>query len=247
MTSPGGDWMVVQLPDAPARQDWIPHQQPPSPDGGPGAWHVVPDPAGGPSRWEWFPAAPAPVPVAAPAYAYAQAAEPGYTTTAVAAPAYAPSTAAAAPAAQAVPPLATLPQRTGARPPASGVRSPKIMVAAAVVLIIGALVSAVLFFRSSGDGVDSVPKVSEAEAATIEQTALTESGCQDPRPKLAQEPVSHIYKCHGFDLYIYNVTHYRDLWVAEWQKQGHTVLKTGAHWITLQPQPTSPKVQSGKK
>jgi hypothetical protein len=55
MTSAGGHWVRVRFSDASSRLDWIPEHQPPAPDGGPGAWHVVPDQAGGPSRWEWHP------------------------------------------------------------------------------------------------------------------------------------------------------------------------------------------------
>lgn len=55
MTSAGGHWVRVRFSDASSRLDWIPEHQPPAPDSGPGAWHVVPDPAGGPSRWEWHP------------------------------------------------------------------------------------------------------------------------------------------------------------------------------------------------
>lgn len=55
MTSAGGQWVRVRFSDASSRLDWIPANQPPAPDRGPGAWHVVPDPAGGPSRWEWHP------------------------------------------------------------------------------------------------------------------------------------------------------------------------------------------------
>lgn len=42
--TPRGDW--VQVGD---RMDWVPAEQPPSPDGGPGRWHVVD------GRWEWHP------------------------------------------------------------------------------------------------------------------------------------------------------------------------------------------------
>lgn len=55
MTSPAGHWVRVRFADGAQRVDWIPAEQPPSPDGTAGLWHVVPDPAGGSSRWEWHP------------------------------------------------------------------------------------------------------------------------------------------------------------------------------------------------
>lgn len=64
----GGRWEPVHLPDGTWRQDWVPVDQPGSPDGKPGEWHVVQDSAG--HRWEWFarvglplPPAPPPTPV----------------------------------------------------------------------------------------------------------------------------------------------------------------------------------------
>lgn len=73
MTTSGGQWIRVRFADGGQRLDWIPDEQPGSPDGTVGMWHVVPDPAGGESRWEWHPRlaaaavapggiAPAPVP-----------------------------------------------------------------------------------------------------------------------------------------------------------------------------------------
>lgn len=44
---PGGEW--VQVGD---RRDWVPAEQPPSPDGSPGRWHVVTG-SDGAHRWEW--------------------------------------------------------------------------------------------------------------------------------------------------------------------------------------------------
>lgn len=64
MTSAGGHWVRVRFADASFRLDWIPDAQPPTPDGAPGAWHVVPDPGGNPSRWEWHPRS-SPLPVVA--------------------------------------------------------------------------------------------------------------------------------------------------------------------------------------
>jgi len=61
MMSPG-QWVRVRFADGAQRVDWIPAEQPPSPDGRAGLWHVVPDAADGPSRWEWHPRADAPAP-----------------------------------------------------------------------------------------------------------------------------------------------------------------------------------------
>jgi hypothetical protein len=58
MGDQGGRWIPVTLPDGTVRQDWVPDDQPGSPDGSPGEWHVVPEEAGG-HRWEWC-AKPAP-------------------------------------------------------------------------------------------------------------------------------------------------------------------------------------------
>lgn len=59
--SDGGRWVEVTRPDGTARRDWRPDEQPPSPDGGEGSWHVVTG-GGEADRWEWM-AAPAPVPM----------------------------------------------------------------------------------------------------------------------------------------------------------------------------------------
>lgn len=64
-----GEWVSVTLPDGTGRQDWVPAEQPASPDGGPGRWHIVSDP-GGATRWEWHPQLPATVP-AVPVYSTA--------------------------------------------------------------------------------------------------------------------------------------------------------------------------------
>lgn len=50
MATPGGHWVAVG-----DRQDWVPNDQPPSPDGTLGLWHVLTDVGGG-LRWEWHPA-----------------------------------------------------------------------------------------------------------------------------------------------------------------------------------------------
>lgn len=55
VAEPGGHWIQVGMPSGQFRNDWIPDQQPASPTGLPGEWHVVIDPFGGPSQWEWFP------------------------------------------------------------------------------------------------------------------------------------------------------------------------------------------------
>lgn len=80
MGDQGGRWVETRRPDGTIRQDWRPDEQPPSPDGGSGSWHVVSE-DGGANRWEWVPRAaafaspPASVPSAggAPAAGAAQA------------------------------------------------------------------------------------------------------------------------------------------------------------------------------
>jgi hypothetical protein len=58
-----GQWAQVLRPDGSVRHDWVPAEQPPSPDGAPGLWHVVEDQPGEPTRWEWHPSPePAPTP-----------------------------------------------------------------------------------------------------------------------------------------------------------------------------------------
>lgn len=47
-----GRWIAVTLRDGSTRYDWLPDEQPPSPDGTPGRWHVVGAP-GGEGHWEW--------------------------------------------------------------------------------------------------------------------------------------------------------------------------------------------------
>lgn len=61
-----GHWARVNLPDGSVRQDWVPTDQPPSPDGSPGRWHVVEDTPGEPTRWEWHPPKPGAASTAAP-------------------------------------------------------------------------------------------------------------------------------------------------------------------------------------
>ncbi|MGQ0467161.1 MAG: hypothetical protein ACT4QG_17830 [Sporichthyaceae bacterium] len=56
MNSAGGAWVEVPRPDGTTRRDWRPDEQPPSPDGSPGCWHVVTG-DGQPDRWEWIGAA----------------------------------------------------------------------------------------------------------------------------------------------------------------------------------------------
>jgi hypothetical protein len=60
MTSSGGDWVAVPIPGQPDRWDWVPAEQPPSPDGTPGTWHVAGGTGPNAGTWEWFPAAGAP-------------------------------------------------------------------------------------------------------------------------------------------------------------------------------------------
>lgn len=63
-----GRWADVAGSDGTVRQIWVPADQPPSPDGTVGEWHVVEDEPGQPTRWEWHLAEPTlqGVPVAAP-------------------------------------------------------------------------------------------------------------------------------------------------------------------------------------
>lgn len=60
-----GRWVQVNLAAGAVRQDWVPEEQPASPDGGPGWWHVVNDPSGA-ARWEWFPRVAPPMPPGPP-------------------------------------------------------------------------------------------------------------------------------------------------------------------------------------
>ncbi|MGQ0846522.1 MAG: hypothetical protein ACT4QF_20560 [Sporichthyaceae bacterium] len=64
VTQSAGRWVRV-LTAGGERQDWVPDEQPASPDGGPGLWHVVSDASG--NRWEWRPKAPPPLPPGLPA------------------------------------------------------------------------------------------------------------------------------------------------------------------------------------
>lgn len=59
MTTPGGQWVPVPIPGQPDRWDFVPAEQPPSPDGSPGTWHVVGGSGSEVGTWEWFPSTPA--------------------------------------------------------------------------------------------------------------------------------------------------------------------------------------------
>lgn len=48
-----GRWVTVSTADGTPRQDWVPAEQPKSPDGAPGQWHIVTPTAGGDPVWEW--------------------------------------------------------------------------------------------------------------------------------------------------------------------------------------------------
>ncbi|MGQ0463949.1 MAG: hypothetical protein ACT4QG_01390 [Sporichthyaceae bacterium] len=52
----GGRWVEAPQANGTVRRDWRPDEQPPSPDGTPGSWHVVSG-DGQADRWEWIPAA----------------------------------------------------------------------------------------------------------------------------------------------------------------------------------------------
>lgn len=66
-TSPSGDWVAVPVPGEPDRWDFVPTEQPPSPDGTSGTWHVVGGSGVELGRWEWFPTGvPAPPPPVLP-------------------------------------------------------------------------------------------------------------------------------------------------------------------------------------
>jgi hypothetical protein len=59
-----GSWVHVPGRNGSVRRDWVPSEQPPSPDGSAGKWHVVNDLPDATARWEWHPApAPPAVPV----------------------------------------------------------------------------------------------------------------------------------------------------------------------------------------
>ncbi len=62
MTSSGGEWVAVPVPGQPDRWDFVPHEQPPSPDGSPGRWHVVGGSGTEVGQWQWFPTNPLPAP-----------------------------------------------------------------------------------------------------------------------------------------------------------------------------------------
>jgi hypothetical protein len=61
VTTFAGSWVNVAGPAGSIRRDWVPSEQPASPDGSSGQWHVVSDAASGDTRWEWHPARDAPV------------------------------------------------------------------------------------------------------------------------------------------------------------------------------------------
>lgn len=209
MTSPGGHWVLVPLPRTGGRHDWIPAAQPPSPDGRPGLWHVVPDLPGGATRWEWFPA---PVVPLAPVPPVAQVFPPPP----VATPMPAPQPAASKP----VP-------RPRPRPP---------VLAWAIPAFVAAVLVGVLAARSGGD--DAAASVAPASTGSpapqaLVDTAVAESGCEKPKQKPTEEQVNSFLRCGLFDLYVYTDTHNRDIWVAGFQEQGHVVIKTGPNWIAL--------------
>lgn len=56
-----GEWVAVPLTDGTLRYDWLPAEQPPSPDGRPGVWRLVPGEIDGYGSWVFFPASPPPV------------------------------------------------------------------------------------------------------------------------------------------------------------------------------------------
>lgn len=72
MTTTGaaaGEWVPVQLVDGSWRHDWMPAEQPPSPDGTSGVWRLVPGSVDGYGSWVWFTTSPlpeAPEPVVQP-------------------------------------------------------------------------------------------------------------------------------------------------------------------------------------
>ena len=94
MTTPGGEWVAVPIPGQPDRWDFVPAEQPPSPDGRPGTWHVVGGSGTEVGRWEWFPSAAPPPPPPPPPPASTMTWESATTTPASAQPAAAtpPST-----------------------------------------------------------------------------------------------------------------------------------------------------------
>ncbi len=63
MTSSAGTWVAVPIPGEPDRWDFVPAEQPPSPDGSAGMWHVVGGSGDEVGQWEWFPSATDPVPL----------------------------------------------------------------------------------------------------------------------------------------------------------------------------------------
>lgn len=77
MTTSGGDWVAVPVPGQPERWDYVPAEQPASPDGSPGSWHVVGGSGAEVGTWEWFPAAPPAPPPPPPAPMPWETAAPG--------------------------------------------------------------------------------------------------------------------------------------------------------------------------
>lgn len=81
MSTPTGEWRLVQAQGQAARYDWVPAEQPPPPNGHAGVWHVVGAETGAPGRWEWHPY---PLPTAVPAHVPVSGHVPAAPTAAVA-------------------------------------------------------------------------------------------------------------------------------------------------------------------
>lgn len=138
-----GQWVPVVLTDGTVRHDWMPEPQPPSPDGTPGVWRLVPGAVDGYGDWTWFPAYVAPAVYVEPAQtqAYAGHAAAGY---AVAAGYAAPPVEPVAPAPVASSPVAEPPGK-------KSVLQSKRALAVAGVVVVGLLL---FLFTRGGNGTE---------------------------------------------------------------------------------------------
>lgn len=182
MTTSGGEWVAVPVPGQADRWDWVPAEQPASPDGGPGRWHLVyGSPPSGDGTWEWFPAggaAPAP-PVAAPDYG---AAQPGFGAAQPGSGAAQPAYGAAQPAYGTAQPY---PAPLG--PPRRSLKLPLLITGAVLsVLALGAV--ALVALSGGDDGKDK-----EAIVALVKHVATAEEGTEVCSSHLTQEFVRTVF------------------------------------------------------
>lgn len=157
--SDGGRWVEITRPDGTTRRDWRPDEQPPSPDGGPGDWHVVLGVGGAPDDWAWIPMAAPAAPPRSPEWMSPPAGDAGTTAVLTAAP--------PAPSAK------VKKERTGSEP-REGARSRKTMAivgGAAAAVIVAALVGAqAMGGGSGGGGIDPAAVAAQEQAAAAQLT-----------------------------------------------------------------------------